>query len=385
MNAKGPAKERVTSEGRARWRARIDSWKRTWYFFRRNTLAMIGLGIIVYFAALFIYGIYYNAPSDHLQLYCATNGPPPGLCNSAAYPIVCTYPTGTVSPGPNCYQTPANFDNFIAPTLNLATLHMGPLPLGSLVAPTAGGTAIDQGNFYNLYDGLVKGTVWSIAVSVVIVATGALTGLVLGAVSGYYGGLTDEVLMRLTDIFLSIPGILLIIVIVITGKEIGVVGFTNSIILVTGAFIVTWWPFYTRIVRGQTLVVREQKYVEAARASGARSGRILRKHIIPNSVFPVFIQMSLDVGAVPLLLAGIAYLGFIIFPSQLIPEWGSIAAASTEVIPSLFQYCALPGVTVCAIPWWQVFFPGLALFMFAISVNLLADGLRDALDPRLRR
>jgi peptide/nickel transport system permease protein len=95
--------------------------------------------------------------------------------------------------------------------------------------------------------------------------------------------------------------------------------------------------------------------------------------------------MSLDVGAVPLLLAGIAYLGFIIFPSQLIPEWGSIAAASTEVIPSLFQYCALPGVTVCAIPWWQVFFPGLALFMFAISVNLLADGLRDALDPRLRR
>jgi len=384
MDGQQPEAPRGTTPGHARWRARIDSWRRTWYFFRRNTLAMIGLAILVLFALLFVYGVTYNAPSDHLQLYCATNGPPPGLC-STGYPIVCTYTTGTVAPGPNCYQTPQDFNNFIAPTFNLATFKLGPLPLGSLVAPEAGGTAIDLGNFYNLYDGLVKGTVWSITVSVVIVSIGATTGLFLGAVAGYYGGVTDEVLMRLTDIFLSIPGILLIIVIVITGKEVGVVGFQASLWLVTGAFIVTWWPFYTRIVRGQTLVVREQKYVEAARASGAGSGRILRKHVIPNSIFPVFIQMSLDVGAVPLLLAGIAYLGFIIFPSQLIPEWGSIAAASTEVIPGLFQYCALPGVTVCSIPWWQVLFPGLALFLFAISVNLLADGLRDALDPRLRR
>jgi peptide/nickel transport system permease protein len=131
-------------------------------------------------------------------------------------------------------------------------------------------------------------------------------------------------------------------------------------------------------------VVREQKYVEAARASGAGNGRILRKHVIPNSVFPVFIQMSLDVGTVPLVLAAIAYLGFIIFPAQLIPEWGSVAAASTDVIPSLFQYCSTVS-GACQIPWWQILFPGIALFLFAISVNLLADGLRDALDPRLRR
>ena len=385
MAAQQPGPQQTTTPGHARWRARLDSWKRTWYFFRRNTLAMIGLAILVLFGLAFVYGVYYHAPGDALQEYCASNGPPPGLCGTSGFPVICTYPAGTVSPGPNCYQTPAEFNNFIAPTFNPATFQLGPLPLGSLVAPTAGGTEIDQGNFYNLYDGLVKGTVWSITVSVAIVATGALTGLLLGAVAGYYGGLTDEILMRLTDIFLSIPGILLIIVLVITGKELGVTGFQNSLILVTGAFIVTWWPFYTRIVRGQTLVVREQKYVEAARASGASNGRILRKHVIPNSVFPVFIQMSLDVGAVPLILAGIAYLGFIIFPTQLIPEWGSIAAASTEVVPDLFHYCALPGVTVCPIPWWQMFFPGLALFLFAISVNLLADGLRDALDPRLRR
>jgi peptide/nickel transport system permease protein len=374
----------VGGNGNARWHARVASWKRTWYFFRRNTLAMIGLGILILFGVAFVYGVTYNAPSDHMQLYCSTNGPPPGLCSSG-YPTVCTYPVGTASPGPGCYQTPSNFNNFIAPTFNPATFSLGPLPLGSLVAPSAGGTAIDQGNFYNLYDGLVKGTVWSITIAAAIVVTGAVSGLLLGAISGYYGGAVDEVLMRLTDIFLSIPQILLVIVIVITGKEMGVTGFNASLWLVTGAFIVTWWPLYTRLVRGQSLVVREQKYVEAARASGAGHGKILRRHVIPNSMFPVFIQMSLDVGAVPLLLAAIAYLGFIIFPAQLIPEWGSIAAASTEVIPGLFQYCALPGVSVCAIPWWQVLFPGLALFLFAISVNLLADGLRDALDPRLRR
>ena len=82
--------------------------------------------------------------------------------------------------------------------------------------------------------------------------------------------------------------------------------------------------------------------------------------------------------------AAIADLGCIIFPSQLIPEWGSVAAAATEVIPTLFQYCATV-VSGCVIPWWQILFPGIALFLFAISVNLLADGLRDALDPRLRR
>ncbi len=344
---------------------------------------MIGLGILICFALIFVYGYVYSAPSTSATNYCATDGPPPGLC-APGQPTVCTYSAGSASPGPGCYVTPADFNNFIAPTFTLSPLALGPLPMGSLVSPSAGGTAVDQGHFFNLYALLLKGTDWSITISIAIVASGALIGLFLGAAAGFYGGLIDEVLMRLTDIFLSIPYILLIIVIVIAGREAGIGGFSDDVLLVVLAFIVTWWPTYTRIVRSQSLVVREQKYVEAARASGARSGRILRKHVIPNSVFPVFIQMSLDVGTVPLVLAAIAYLGFIIFPSQLIPEWGSVAAAATEVIPSLFQYCATV-TSSCVIPWWQILFPGIALFLFAISVNLLADGLRDALDPRLRR
>jgi peptide/nickel transport system permease protein len=377
------AREKIP--GRGGWRARLDEWKRTWYFFRRNTLALIGFAILVFFVAVFIYGYFYNAPSTSLETYCATDGPPPGVCLGSGQPTVCTYPQGSVSPGPGCYATPAGFDNFIPPTVSFSPLALGPLPMGSLVAPEAGGTALDQGHFYNLYAGLLKGAVWSITISVGIVSVGAIIGLFLGATAGYFGGAIDEAVMRLTDIFLSIPGILLVIAIVVVGREENIGGFQNDVLLVVGAFIITWWPTYARLVRGQSLIVREHKYVEAARASGATKGRILRKHIIPNSMFPVFIQMSLDVGTVPLLLAGIAYLGFIIFPAQLIPEWGSIAAAATEVIPGLFTYCAVNSGTACVIPWWQILFPGVALFLFSISVNLMADGLRDALDPRLRR
>jgi len=237
-----------------------------------------------------------------------------------------------------------------------------------------------------LYAGLVKGTDWSLTLSVLIVVPGAFAGLVAGVVAGYYGGLTDEIVMRLTDIFLSVPGILLVIVVILAGAEAGISGFTNRILLMVGAFLVTWWPFYARIVRGQVLVVREQKYVEAARASGAGQGYIIRKHIIPNSVYPVFVQMSLDVGTIPLTIAAIVYIGFPIFPNVLWPEWGSIAAESTITLPDLLQECAILGNSgSCPFPWWQLLFPGLALFLFAISVNFMADGLRDALDPRLRR
>jgi peptide/nickel transport system permease protein len=208
----------------------------------------------------------------------------------------------------------------------------------------------------------------------------------LGAVSGFHGGLVDEVIMRLTDIFLSIPGLLLVLVLLaVLTTVLGTgVTFLGRVAILVGAFVVTWWPFYTRIVRGQALVVREQKYVEAARAGGAGSGRILRKHILPNVTYPVMVQFSLDVGTVPLLLGVIVYLGFPIWPSMPFPEWGTLSAISVLNLETFVLDCATPGVT-CIFPWWMILFPGLTVFLFAISVNFLADGLRDALDPRLRR
>jgi len=227
--------------------------------------------------------------------------------------------------------------------------------------------------------------------SVSIVGFGAILGLLIGAMAGFYGGLLDEVLMRIVDIFLSIPTILFVIVVVaVLSVDLPTATGTSNLVKILAmilGFTVVWWPFYARIVRGQVLTVREQKYVEAARASGARQRRILLRHIIPNSVFPVFIQFSLDVGTIPLLIGTLVFLGFgsLLFPSTPFPEWGSVSAVSVIDLQGDFLTSCYTAATGCVIPWWQLLFPGLALFFFAISVNLLSDGLRDALDPRLRR
>jgi peptide/nickel transport system permease protein len=165
----------------------------------------------------------------------------------------------------------------------------------------------------------------------------------------------------------------------------GTSGATLKLLLLIMAFVIIWWPFYARIVRGQVLVVREQKYVEAARASGASKGRTLLRHIIPNSMYPIFIQFSLDVGTIPLLIGALVFLGFgpEMFPAVPFPEWGSITALSVEDLTVDMLGSCYNGP--CIIAWWQLLFPGLALFFFAISVNLLSDGIRDSLDPRLRR
>ncbi|MCI4357927.1 MAG: ABC transporter permease [Thermoplasmata archaeon] len=352
--------------------------KRTVYFLSRNTLAIVGLAIILFFLVVAVWGFFYPAPSDKLAGYCGTTtsgGQGNPACSLYPKTTVCTYPSGSAPPGPNCYPVESLNPSQIAPTVDLARHTLGPLPFGSL--------SIDSSNpyFYNPFDGIVKGAEWSLGISAGIVGTGALIGLMLGAIAGYFGGYTDEIVMRFTDIFLSIPGLLLILVILaVIGSTISTL--EGRIVVLMGAFIITWWPLYTRIVRGQVLVTREQKYVEASKASGARSGRIILRHIIPNSMYPVFVQMSLDVGSIPLALGGIVFLGFNIFPTLYFPEWGTLAALSVITLPAQLTLCS---GGPCVFPWWQVLFPGLVLFLFAISVNFLSDGLRDALDPRLRR
>jgi peptide/nickel transport system permease protein len=353
---------------------RIAQMKRTWYFLRRNTLAMVGIGILVIFVGVALYALTQPIPWTALVQQCASDGvyPPVNGC-------ICTYSAGSVAPGPNCYQTPANYPSVIAPTVDLAHGALGPLPLGSLtVAP-------NNPVFYDTWNGLLRGSDWSLGVSVAIVGTGALIGLLVGAISGFMGGWVDEALMRLVDIFLSIPQLLFVIIVIAVLTSLPIFQpFDARVALLIVGFVIVWWPFYARIVRGQVLVVREQKFVEAARASGAGNGRLVVRHIIPNSVYPIFVQMSLDVGTIPLLLGTLVYLNFPVFPTIYFPEWGSMAALSVNgnTLIDAFLTCQLGA---CVFPWWQFLFPGLALFLYAISVNFLADGLRDALDPRLRR
>jgi len=346
---------------------------RTWYFLRRNTLALIGLGILLFLILLAVYASTLPLPWNEMAPYCSYVGP------GCTY--VCVYYTDH-APGPNCYQVNQNFPSFIPPTLSIGTGVTGPLPLGSLAQ-----TPVSP-QFYNTLQGIERGADWSLLIAFSIVVAGALIGLVVGAIAGFWGGAVDETLMRLVDIFLSIPQILFVIITVSVFTTFTIPGLSildSRVLLLILAFIIVWWPFYARIVRGQVLVVREQKYVEAARASGAGKGRIVARHVIPNSVYPVFIQMSLDVGTVPLLVGALAFLGFNLFglsTSQVFPEWGSLSAFSVNQFDAVFNACT---VGACVLPWWQILFPGLMLFLFAISVNFFSDGLRDALDPRLRR
>jgi peptide/nickel transport system permease protein len=359
---------------------RRDQAMRTWYLLRKNTLAMIGLVLLIIFAIMFIGSYFYNAPNTTMPQYCGTYGngvqsyPNASAGTGVCANIVCTYPVGATPPAPGCYLTDPNNPSFVGPTASLT--QGGPLPLGSL--STTPGTPV----FYSIFQGIVKGSEWSVPISVGIVGIGAGVGLLLGSLAGITGGLVDETIMRITDIFLSVPQLLLVLVLLAVLVTIPAFSsLTGRVeVLITG-FAITWWPFYTRIVRSQVIVVREQKFVEAARASGAGLGRILRKHIIPNSMFPVFVQFALDVGTIPLTVGTIIFLGFNIWPNPIFPEWGTLAANSVQV--AVMSDLLFSGTQY--FPWWQILFPGLVLFLFAISVNFLSDGLRDALDPRLRR
>ncbi|HEY6237581.1 MAG TPA: ABC transporter permease [Thermoplasmata archaeon] len=356
---------------------RIAQLRRTFFFLSRNTLAMIGLGILLFFVVVAVYSFTDPSSGTSLDQYCGTYGGPgaPPFNGTPGCVTVCTYDSTTPPPGPNCYGVDHYSPGFVPPTVDVTHLSAGPMPLGSLTL-TPGSPL-----FYSIYQGELKGAPWSLGISAGIVLSGAAIGLALGSIAGYAGGYTDELVMRITDIFLSIPGLLLVLVLLaVLGSTF--TSLTDRVAVLMGAFIVTWWPLYTRIVRGQVLVTREQKYVEASKASGARSWRILGRHIVPNSLFPVFVQVSLDVGAIPLLLGALVFLGFHIFPSQYFPEWGSISANAILIVPAQLTFC---GATSCNFPWWQLVFPGLIIFLFAISVNFLSDGLRDALDPRLRR
>jgi peptide/nickel transport system permease protein len=206
---------------------------------------------------------------------------------------------------------------------------------------------------------LLYGARISLMVGVVVVAVAAISGTLVGLVAGYAGGLADEGVMRLTDVFLAFPPLILAMAIA------GALGpsLVNAII----AIAVVTWPVYARLVRGQLLSLRRREFVEAARTLGASWPRILLRHLLPNAIAPILVQASFDMGAAIIAAAGLSFIGFGAQPPT--PEWGVMISDGRNFFTTE--------------PWLSLF-PGLAILLAVGSFNVLGDALRDALDPRFR-
>jgi peptide/nickel transport system permease protein len=240
---------------------------------------------------------------------------------------------------PDAYQMPRDWTATDAPPASVGH------PLG---------TTADGGDI--LY-GVIWGSRMSVRLSITVVAVAVVIGVVVGSISSVVGGKVDEFLMRIVDVFLSVPELIFPLAIAaVLGPS-----FTNIII----ALAAVLWAKYARIIRSQILRVRESSYVEAATAIGDAPLRIYMKDILPNSITPVVVQATLEMGHVVLLGATLSFIGL---AEAGLAEWGVLVADGHRGI--------------AAGRWWTATFPGLMIFLWALAFNLVGDGLRDVLDPR---
>jgi peptide/nickel transport system permease protein len=259
----------------------------------------------------------------------------------------------------------------LAPPANNADPMQMPRDFHTPKPPGAEGYLMGTGKLgTDIYYGVIWGARTSIYVAMFVVLTAAFIGIIFGAMAGFYGGMIDEVLMRITDVFLSVPGLILAMAVcAVLGRNL------ENIML---SLTLVWWPSYARLIRGQVLSIRESVYVEAARAVGSKKTRVLFRHIVPNSLAPMLVNTTMDIGVVVLVAAGLSYIGF--GPPSGTAEWGKMVADGQQYFTGTIFY---EGAAYN--PWWMWVFPGTMIFFFVMGFNLLGDGLRDILDPRLRR
>lgn len=200
----------------------------------------------------------------------------------------------------------------------------------------------------------------SLSMGFMVVMIAILIGTPLGAIAGYYGGWLDNLIMRITDMFLAFPPLLLAMAI---AAALGP-SFTNAMI----AIALTWWPWYTRVVRAQVLSLRERYFIEAAHSIGVNDSTIIRRHVLPNILTPVLVQSTMDLGSAILTGAAISFIGLGVQPPT--PEWGSM------ISDGRIYFIERP---------WFAGAAGVAIFLVTLAFNLLGDALRDAADPRTRR
>ena len=211
----------------------------------------------------------------------------------------------------------------------------------------------------DIFSRVVHGARISLPVGLIAVSIAATVGAILGLIAGYYGRWADGIIMRVIDIMLAFPNIMLALVIVaILGPSI------RNVMIAVGIGEI---PRYTRLIRGQVLSARELLYVEAAKVIGVPTSKIMYRHILPNVVSPVVVLATLSVGSAILAAAGLSFLGLGAQPPR--PEWGAMLADGRQFLSS---------------HWWVATMPGVAIAITVLSINMLGDGLRDILDPRTR-
>ncbi|HEY7518295.1 MAG TPA: ABC transporter permease [Methylomirabilota bacterium] len=211
----------------------------------------------------------------------------------------------------------------------------------------------------DVYTRVILGAGVSLQIGLIITVVAALLGVPLGIVAGHAGGRLGESIMRVTDVFLSVPALVLALAVV---GALGP-GIVNAMI----ALSLVWWPGYVRLVQGKTLALQQETFVEAARAGGAGRLRVVLVHLLPNCVSPIVVKASMDMGTAILAAASLGFIGLGAQPPY--PEWGAMISHGRNYLPTW---------------WWYSTFPGLAIYLTVLGFNLVGDGLRDLLDPKSR-
>jgi peptide/nickel transport system permease protein len=211
----------------------------------------------------------------------------------------------------------------------------------------------------DVYTRVILGARVSLQIGLIITVVAALLGVPLGIVAGHAGGRLGEVIMRVTDVFLSVPALVLALAVV---GALGP-GIVNAMI----ALSLVWWPGYVRLLQGKTLALGQETFVEAARAGGAGRLRIVLAHLLPNCVSPIVVKASMDMGTAILAAVSLGFIGLGAQPPY--PEWGAMISHGRNYLPTW---------------WWYSTFPGLAIYLTVLGFNLVGDGLRDLLDPKSR-
>jgi len=206
---------------------------------------------------------------------------------------------------------------------------------------------------------VIYGARISLSISIITIVIAVAIAIPIGVISGYYGGFVDEIIMRITDVFLSFPPLLIAIVITsFLGPSL-----KNAVL----AIAIAWWPSYARLIRAQVIAMREKPFVRASKCIGTSDFNIMFSHVLPNSIAPIIIQASMDLGGVILTAASLSFIGLGAQAPE--PEWGLIISTSRNYIMDV---------------WWYTAFPGVLIFVTVLCFNLLGDGLREVLDPKTR-